>query len=77
MGPPSAATKPIGLSFPWLPLPLQIFSLPQSFLTPPVSLYSFRAAVDGGAGCSLNKRMQPREACCGATSAQSGYLLRI
>ena len=33
-------------------------------LTAPVFLYSFRGAVNGGAGCSLNKCVQPREAWC-------------
>ena len=50
-------------------LPLASSPTPNLFsaselLIPPVFLYSFRGAIDGGAGCSLNKCVQPREAWC-------------
>lgn len=55
------------------PTPNLFFAL--ELLTHLIFLYSFRTAVDGWAGCSLNKGMQPRGSCCGVTSAQRGYLL--
>lgn len=43
----------------------------------PLFVRSFRPAVNGWAGCSLNKGMQPSGPCFGARSAQRGYLLFI